>query len=70
MIDYVGRFENLQGDFSHICNVFGIEDPTLPKIDSTSSRNRKHYKAYYDEETKNLIAKIYQKDIDLFSYQY
>ena len=70
LIDYIGRFENLQNDFNHICNVLGIKDSSLPKLTSTSSQNRRHYKDYYDNETIDLIAKIYQKDIELFSYQY
>ena len=70
LVDLVGRFERLQDDFNRVCETIGMEDSTLPMSDQTSSKGRRHYREYYNDETKRIIAKIYEKDIELFGYEY
>jgi hypothetical protein len=76
-MDYIGRYENLQEDLSTIfnrCNgILGINIETwlslAPKYRETRS-SREHYTEFYNDQTRELVRKIYEKDIELFEYEY
>lgn len=64
-VDFIGRFEEIDKDWSVVCERIGIEKSKL-KISNKSER--KEYKEYYTEETKSIITKQYSKDLDFFKY--
>jgi hypothetical protein len=74
LVDFVGRLENLQADFNIVCKKLGIENTKLPHLNSSKNnkalKEYKPYWEYYDDETKEFVAKFYQKDIQTFGYTF
>ena len=67
MVDFIGKFENLETDFEYICKKIGVNGIKLPHKNKTQ---RKNYRDYYNENTKTIIANWYKKDIDYFGYEF
>lgn len=67
IVDFIGRFENINEDFQEICKYLGINE-TLPYVNRTV--NRKPYWYYYNNKTKEMIYQSFKQDIDLFGYNF
>lgn len=66
-INFIGKFENLQDDFNAICDAIKIPRTDLPCCNPT---NHNHYTTYYDNSTRDIIAKRYKEDIEYFNYKF
>jgi hypothetical protein len=69
LVDFLGRFENLEADFAKICDHIGISTTiALPKLNV--AKNRKPYQEYYNEKTKELVRQAFKEDIELLGYDF
>jgi hypothetical protein len=67
IMDYVGRFENLQSDFNVICKKIGIPST---KLSHTNKSNSKSYHKFYDDEAIDIVRRHYARDIEYFGYEF
>jgi len=67
MVDYVGRQERIDEGYDFVCKKLGMENNLLSKVNTTQ---HKHYSFYYSEEAKQIVEKVYHKDIELFGYEF
>lgn len=66
LVDFVGRFENLEADFAAICSRIGIS-ASLPQLNVS---NATPYRQFYDEKTRELVRRAFAPDIALFGYDF
>ncbi len=95
LVDFIGRFENLQNDFYHVCQKIGLPPIQVPRIHESSIASPgpsfhpkqfikyvryqlkgkripafNKYQDYYDDKSRELVAELYKKDIELFQYKF
>jgi hypothetical protein len=97
LIDFIGRFENIQGDFEYVCEQIGLQLIKVPHMNksirkkneysynpkqlakhflqrvSLADRNKYKFESYvefYDNESKELVAELYERDIVTFRYNF
>ena len=64
--DFIGRHENLEQDFQHVCRQIGIKE-TIPHENKSE---HKPYRHYYTDQTRAIVEKLYRKDLDAFDYSF
>lgn len=67
-VDFVGRFENIDADWKRLCNIVGMK--YVPLMNLHKTKNRKHYREYYDSNTKKMVHDFYLQDINRFNYEF
>ena len=70
-IDFVGRFENREDDINYISQKIGFQlDPSVHTKKQQQLYSKKQYAEYYDDETREIVAERYAKDIEYFGYKF
>ena len=67
LADHVGRVEEMQGSYDVICERLKLPGATLGQVNSS---RRGSYRDYYDDALVDEVAKLYQRDLELFGYQF
>jgi hypothetical protein len=67
LVDFIGRFENLQSDFDDVCHRIGRKSVILPHLKPSSHA---HYRDYYTAQSRNIIADHFERDIRHLGYDF
>jgi len=70
LVDFVGRYERLHGDYNKVCDHIGLQDKRnrLSRIGYT--KNRFQYRGYYNTALANKVKSIYLVDCEAFAYKF
>ena len=66
IVDFIGKYEQLQEDFDEVCRRIGITSKTLPH--KRKATDRSDYRQYYNDDTARLVADNFRRDIENFGY--
>lgn len=69
-VDFVMRYEQLPADFARVCERLGVEAPPIPRLKTGIRKDRRPYTDYYDESTREAVARIHHNDLRLFGYAF
>lgn len=67
IVDYIGRFENFNHSVELIARKIGIP---ISKIPHTNKGKRRDVEEYYDSESREIVAAMYEEDIKAFGYSF
>ena len=68
-LDFVGRYEELAQGFAKILEAIGLAGKvTLPK--TNVSKGKTEYRSYYTDEGRELIGRLYAREIAHFGYEF
>lgn len=71
LVDKVIRFEHLADELSEVCRQLHIPyDGLLPSAKGNLRKEKKHYREYYTDELKNIVADKCKNVIDLMGYTF
>ncbi|MEG6509084.1 sulfotransferase family 2 domain-containing protein [Methyloligella sp. 2.7D] len=70
-VDFLGRYENLIDDLGKALGELGLcLDCPLPRAKGGFRTNKAPYQSFYDEETRNMVAAWYPREIALLDYSF
>ncbi len=69
-VNHVIRYENLAEDLKQVCLRVGLPRLELPHLKSGMRQKNRHYSAYYDATSRDLVADRHRADIELFGYRF
>ena len=67
IVDFIGRLESIEKDFAYVCSKIGLAKIKLPR--HNISKHEK-YTRYYNNQSKMLVAKLFQSDLETFKYSF
>ncbi len=86
LVDYIGKYENLEDDFEYVRkkldipkkilldrrnnNRKAVDYNKLPYVNKNINKDHDSYREYYNTEARNLAEKYYRKDLETFEYEF
>ena len=67
IVDFIGKYESLEADWRNVCQKLGVASIALPRANRIP---RDHYRSFYDETSKRLVADRFAPTIDRFAYEF
>ncbi len=70
-VDRVIEYARLEEELKDICRSLGVKDEiVLPRAKGHTRTDDRHYREFYDEHTRDIIAKRYAREIEAFGYTF
>lgn len=66
-LDFVGRFENLEADISHVFHSIGLEPKALPHHNRMATTD---YRSHYDADLAGAVQTTWAREINAFGYRF
>jgi Sulfotransferase family len=66
LVDFIGYYERLQEDFANVSSRLGVR-MELPRANASRHRD---YRTYYTPATRERVAEYFQRDLELFGYDF
>jgi hypothetical protein len=67
LVDFIGRFEQLQQDFDAACDLAGIPRRQLPRTNHAAGPKLNEL---YDADSLRIVERLYADDIARFGYAF
>lgn len=67
LLDFVGRFENLERDYERVAEQ--IPDAGALRHDNRTA-HRPDFRDEYSDATRSIVARMYSRDISMFGYRF
>lgn len=67
IVNFIGRFENLNTDFQRVIKAAGLPEFSLQHTNPTT---KKDYRTFYTDRTRQLVVDRFSKDIQHFGYEF
>lgn len=67
-VDFIGRLEQFDADFLHVCDCIGIDGRQV--VPKNQAPDKKDFREYYHGDLKDKVFNIYEKDIRTFGYEF
>jgi len=64
---HIYKFEEMDASWLHICKTLGLHHTPLPHKNKSSHT---HYSTYYTDETRDIVAKHHQLEIEMMGYTF
>lgn len=70
VVDFVGRFEQLERDFQIVCGKVGLLGLELGHINISVGREKRPYQEFYSSVSRDKVANLYAEEINEFGYRF
>ena len=67
LVDFIGKYENLQEDYDKICKKIGVSSQVLEQLNAS---NHKPFREYYNDSLFQKVNEFYNLDISTFNYTF
>jgi hypothetical protein len=68
MVDYIGKFENLQTEFNDAISEINLPSTKLPMLNKSDHSHYSHY--YKTDQQIEFVYELYKEEIDMFEYKF